>query len=135
MRPDRFVPVLLMAALIFGAVAPASAHIAAFNINVYAPNHESNEGGANGAIQCTTGEDWRVSLRLNQKGSGYRGVGSTSGVCSGGSDPWSVSTTSNSGDLVCTGGLVRFIIVGKTFASGIADDKTTFTATAQPCGP
>jgi hypothetical protein len=118
----KLVVLLMGAALALALAAPASAHVDAFDWGVLSIGFDNDNGFATGVITCTSGETWLVSLRITQKATGYRGTGSQTGTCTGSSQNWSVNTTTNTGDAQ-EGSSVQFLIIAKTFAGGVADDK------------
>lgn len=105
-----------------GAAAPASAHISQFDRISIGASYVSDHVDADGTITCTAGETFRVSIRGRQKVSGYSGIGITNDTCTGSEQNWSVQSTSNSGDLVCTERVFIFLLA-KTFSGGVVDDK------------
>ena len=117
----------LLGTFLIGAAAPASAVIDAFAVNNVLLQPSTDDGTSDGVITCTSGDTFRVSIRVAQKTPGYRGSGFTTGSCTGSSQAWAISYSQDSGDMVqpqFAGGVpTRIIHLAKTFSGGVENDR------------
>jgi hypothetical protein len=117
----------LLGTFVLGAAAPASATIDSFVVEHVNLRPSTDDGESGGTITCTSGDTFRVSIRVDQKTPGYRGSGFTTGTCTGSSQGWAISFSRDSGDMVqpqFAGGVpTRIVHVAKTFSAGVENDK------------